>query len=349
MDERIERLASERGLDLTALTKAAAASNRRNADIADRLGASLPPDEHPNADVVVFGSLARGEVTADSDVDFLVLLEDMENAEVPVQLLGRMNGIVTEMNLHPPGSEGVFGDFAVTAEFTSRIGLDIDTNKLTSRRILLLTESASVYNRGVRARTIAQMMRRYCLDYSITHRDRGDIVHVPRFLLNDISRFWRTMTVDYGAKRWRDTRSGSDLRLAKLRVTRKILYAGTLATLLRSGAEAGVDSDGEAEALRAYLTEEFDHSPLSRLLRFYPDLSQQGQDACVEIVEAYNSFIAMLDSDDRGLLNLPSGHVDARAARERADALGDRVQNALKVIFFGDPLFADLMTEYAVF
>jgi predicted nucleotidyltransferase len=60
-------------------------------------------------DVRVFGSVARGEERADSDVDFLVSLEpgrsllDLARLELRLErLLGRPVDVVTEAGLRPP-------------------------------------------------------------------------------------------------------------------------------------------------------------------------------------------------------------------------------------------------------
>ena len=63
--------------------------------------------------------------------------------------------------------------------------------------------------------------------------DTDPLIHneryrIPRFLLNDIVRFWRTMAVDYASKQ-RD-RGGEEygLRNAKLRMSRKLIFASGL-------------------------------------------------------------------------------------------------------------------------
>jgi len=62
---------------------------------------------HGASNVRVFGSVARGEATADSDVDFLVDVGPNRSAFFPggliedlKQLLGRNVDIVTEQGLH---------------------------------------------------------------------------------------------------------------------------------------------------------------------------------------------------------------------------------------------------------
>ena len=51
---------------------------------------------------------------------------------------------------------------------------------------------------------------------------------MPRFLLNDIVRFWRTMAVDFASKQRDRAGAGWGLRNAKLRMSRKLIFASGL-------------------------------------------------------------------------------------------------------------------------
>lgn len=68
----------------------------------------------------------------------------------------------------------------------------------------------------------------------------------PLFLLNDVVRFWRTMTVDYATKRWQRSSKGWALRKVKLRMSRKLLFTkGMLLCFLCDQEFAGQPSEDD--------------------------------------------------------------------------------------------------------
>src|ERR1700736_4185702 len=84
-----------------------------------------------------------------------------------------------------------------------RIGGEDDLNSNTTRRVLLLLESLPLGDRAAYDRVRRQILRRYIED------DRGLIhgsgsIRIPRFLLNDLTRYWRTITVDFVYKQVAD-------------------------------------------------------------------------------------------------------------------------------------------------
>lgn len=112
-----------------------------------------------------------------------------------------------EMPLIGPGSEGIFGNMAFSHEIVHHIGGQADTNRNTTQRVLLLLEAAALRDPkdelgGPYARVVRQILNRYLLSDSNFHGQTDHESRIPRFLLNDIVRYWRTMCVDFAYKDW---------------------------------------------------------------------------------------------------------------------------------------------------
>jgi hypothetical protein len=103
-----------------------------------------------------------------------------------------------------PGPTDVFGGLVFSHELIHTIGGDEDTNKNMTRRLLLLLESATIEALGskeVHNRVVKGILNRYVDEDATFIKANQRKNKIPRFLLNDVVRFWRTMAVDYVNKR----------------------------------------------------------------------------------------------------------------------------------------------------
>jgi predicted nucleotidyltransferase len=148
--------------------------------------------------VVLYGSLARREFTADSDADWSLLVDgvaDPQHLDSSLEIGKR----IAEIPIKQPGREGTFGQLTFSHDLIHYIGGEDDTNANTTRRMLLLLESVPVGGADAYDRVLRNVLGRYLSeDYGWIHgrNPRG----VPRFLQNDIARYWRTMAVDFAYK-----------------------------------------------------------------------------------------------------------------------------------------------------
>lgn len=287
-------------------------------------------------DVIVLGSLARYEASEQSDFDYLVIAYELpEHVARMRELLAAADNCRERIGkLSQPGRTGLFGHIVAAPELTERIGLEQDTNQTHSRRILILEESVSVFRPDLNDKLIRGILSRYLVDYEKPHRG------VPRFLLNDILRYWRTIAVDYQAKRWEQQKEWG-LRYLKLLISRKLGFAGTLASLLLC-----------EEATVTYFANQFMMPPLARLAQVHEYLEPQYQESLKEafvIAEEFALFLRDEDARNEAKKILGRGDIRPDSTFAKMKSRSDHLQLALQDIFFRSSHFQDLSIKYLSF
>ncbi|TWT91147.1 hypothetical protein Mal64_15460 [Pseudobythopirellula maris] len=172
---------------------------------------------------LVFGSLARSEFTEGSDLDWTLLVDgpsELDHYQTSLEVRKRL----VKEDLIEPGTSGLFGGITSGHELLHNIGGLEDTNANMTRRLLLLLESVAIEGSTTRNKVIAKLLERYVRYGSSVETFSADGLKPPRFLLNDFVRFWRTMAVDYAAKKWLQADKKWALRNAKLRFSRKLIF-----------------------------------------------------------------------------------------------------------------------------
>jgi hypothetical protein len=344
--EDIERIATALRLDLGALKKANDLALKGMQDVSNHLHVKfpLPSGKQSDIDVVFLGSYARGEARKGSDRDYLVILNGPVDPHVPPDYIREVETICDELSILKAGAGGLFADVAIGPELYTRIGLADDTNVNISRRLLLLTESVSVYCKQTHEDIIRKIIDRYCIDYDEA-ASQGDHARVPRFLLNDLVRYWRTIAVDFGAKRWRAAAQDWHVRHAKLLISRKVLFAGALASLFLT--PTAISSGAN---VRDHLFREFRKPSLARLAGIFNYLTPDGKESIKNILCSYNRFLEILDSQDVERGDLAKAKTEtAQALLGEMKKLGKIIQEGLETIFYDDPLFSKITRRYGLF
>lgn len=286
----------------------------------------------PDASVVLFGSWGRQELTGQSDNDWAVLVDGAEREGVrppPEQVKDLLGG-----DERKPGAQGVFGCTIFGQNLVERIGLDDDDNKNLTRRILLLLESVPILNEESVTRCWNAVLKGYLDDSVKGYRP-------PRFLLNDVIRYWRTICVDFVGKERAGAGEKWALRNLKLRLSRKALFAGGLLPALLCHRYAATD-------MRAFLVEILRQPSIDRLAWAFLELD--APDAGVRAVGAYDRFIGLLDNRDarEELERVPRDEASRSDFFVEGKKLGADFQQGLLALLFETPL-EPLVREYGIF
>lgn len=334
MHEVIESAIEALGIDLPALQQAHEHSTKIRNDAHAYLTSAVPPDELP-LDVLVLGSLARDEASGQSDLDYLVISHGLaDDVGAARELIRHSDDLCAVFDLNPPGRTGMFGEVVAASDLVERIGLEQDTNLTHSRRILILQESSSVYRPDLHKKLTEAVLERYLLN----HRDGP----VPRFLLNDVVRYWRTLAVDYEAKRWQSQGQPWGLRYLKLILSRKLVYAGTLVSLL-----------GPTEPTVGNLYDQFALPPLARLAQLAEHLrsDSQGLEALRRTLLISDNFqVALADEEFRkAIKDAESPDDDSIPEFQQTREMARELQEHLETLFYKTEVLGPASNHYLGF
>lgn len=350
-DDYLKQLSDSVGEQWPHITEAAQAADEKRTELSELLAPGGSRMTSSDADIVVFGSLARGEWTSTSDVDWTLLVDgqaDPEHRKVAQGVERRL----LEAQFKEPGPTGTFGSLAFSHDIVHLIGGQADSNINTTRRVLLLLESARVEqvpqtNGGsptAYERVLRNVLHRYLLDDTNLFSKEGPESKVPRFLLNDIVRFWRTMCVDFAWKGWERGQKGWALRNIKLRMSRKLIFVSGLLMCASGYLDANVklaqakidDDDNPVERLLDQLLG-IVHMPALQIVS-HALLKYADKTTSTKLLEAYNSFLGTLNNDEerKHLDELdPAKAYDDELFKSCRDG-SHRFQEALTSLFFED-------------
>jgi hypothetical protein len=326
----LKRLAEVASVDFPHLF---AARERTAQAVADRRSALESLSRDADVSVVLMGSWGRAELTSGSDDDYMVLVYGPRRDDVSptIDAVAEVLGA----GATKPGPEDLFGKVVYSDDLKDKIGLDRDSNANLTRRMLLLLESVPVLGeaawRGAREEVLAGYLQEAIKDY-----------RPPRFFLNDVIRYWRTVAVDFEAK-FRD-RAGQDfgLRNAKLRTSRKLLFASGLLPVLEC-------DQLPVRQMQRFLSDRFESPPTDRIAEAF--LNYDDVDAGVRTMRAYDQFIGLLDrAEFRDSLKALSPR-DVQESHEFAHArsLGREIQAGLLSLLYETPELYPRVREYVVF
>ena len=338
------RLSEKLGVEWPAIRIAAEATvTRRTA-----LNQALSKYTSEDTSMVVFGSLGRAEVTSGSDLDWILLVDGFTNPEHLDASLAIEEHLKSEQ-LKGPGAEATFGGLVSSHDLIHYIGGEEDTNANLTHRMLMLLEAVPIGREDAYRRTTDNILRRYILeDFGWMHTRNP--MNVPRFLQNDISRYWRTLAVDFAYKRRQRSGRGWALRTAKLRLSRKLTYAAGLLMCYSCALDPEISSiipsesdPSAAHKVVAHLSNYVRKTPLeifAELFLAHESLAH----AARKLFTSYDTFLALIDDDknrDR-LDKLRYDEIAEDSVYQTVRRLGHEFREALDEVFFAPDTAPDL-------
>ncbi len=292
--------------------------------------AALNPE--PDVSVVLMGSWGRAEVTSGSDDDYMVMVDGAWRPDHEVNPSIEEVAKVLDVK---PGREGLFGEVAFCDYLEKRIGLQEDDNNNLSRRMLVLLESQAILGENSHRHAWGKILDGYL-------RDARKPGGVPRLLLNDVVRYWRTICVDFAGKQRKRRGDGWGIRNVKLRTSRKMLFAGGLLPVLECSVLPPAD-------VAAFLAQRLRMPPTDRLAQSFLDANAHDEGG--RTLGAYDEFIGLLDKQTFRHALETLTRDDAGDSKEFAHAhrLGGTIQAGLLALLFETETLPRLVREYAIF
>ena len=312
-----------------ALRNAWATSQAKISDLMNLIGDTVPSE----CSAVVFGSLGRGEFTAQSDLDWVLLVDGrcspqhrLAENEIRLRLAREM----------PPNPGGPFGGMVFSHEILHHIGGTADSNANFTRRMLLLLEGREL-STDLTNSAFDRVRRAVFERYFDEEFRAGTDPSFPRFLLNDMIRFWRTVAVDYAAKLSERGFEGGALRNVKLRFSRKLLYVAGLvlcSKCTKRPAQANGLIDLQNTSLCHSLVE---NSPLNLLAQTVEDW-KLSEDASLPIFQNYDRFLEMTGQPEvrTHLKNLRAEDCNQSDAFLELRELGRNFESGLQNLLFSN-------------
>ncbi len=295
---------------------------------------------HPLLTIYATGSLGRGELGTHSDLD--VFLVDTAPAS---QRVGNLERIRLLSDLIRAADAANFGEFSNDGEFlrvhplddlSSFLGTrDDDASNVFTARMLLLLESVPLVGENAYSACVERVLSDYW-------RDERHAGFLPVFLVNDIVRYWKTMCLNYEARR-ADLTMPDDaqaiakrrLALVKLRFNRLWMCFNGLAYLLAGYRPAAGDHPGSIDKDHAFSMVAL--RPLDRLLRTV-DLVPAAVEPAQRALQELGWWLSISDREKRALREAFAEDDVYAEARDRGERFGNAMAELVEAVSQLTPL-----------
>jgi predicted nucleotidyltransferase len=224
------------------LKKAKALSQGKLSQITEKLSCVFTEKDFDksfleNICVYACGSLARDELVENSDLDlfFINNSEDDISKLNTYNFFSELHKVQKEFSFKDPSKGGHFWVFTSKKNLLD-IGSQMeDCNNSLTARLLLLLESKPIFNEKLYNSVVEEVVKKYFVDYEGHEQD-----FIPMFLINDIFRYWYTLTLNYEFRRDKnDTQNDKCWKRLKLKYARLLTCFSFIACLFEQNITPG--------------------------------------------------------------------------------------------------------------
>jgi Putative nucleotidyltransferase DUF294 len=236
----------------------------------------------------IFGSAGRREFGAHSDLDWTVLVRS-DADEVGNEWRLIFSSILKNLDVPEPKAGGAFAGITVDYDIWRDIAQKTDHRSTLSKRMLLLLECVPLGDVSVYQNAVAKILSRYQRNESLIP---GFTYVLPRYFLNDVLLFWRTMVTDYATS---SRGPGWGLRALKMGMSRKILFLSGLLWTINARVDETTDKDPATLYAESYaaLAATANEAPLERTKGYFAKWCEEGS-GCDDPLIYYDRFLQVV-------------------------------------------------------
>lgn len=290
-------------------------SAERLADLSSRISAQASGIDLGSLFIFAAGSFARREASLHSDVDLFFGYESDRPSQCRTQeirLFGNVIEILNILGFPPPSGDSRFIRTHKLDDVVNNIGSEKDDvdNHFTFRMLMLL-ESRPVLGDVYYTKALTRIIEAYFEDYPRNQEDFR-----PWFLLNDISRYWKTLALNYENKKRQSSENvvADRVRNFKLKYSRLVTCFATIAAIARSMPSIQPEDVLEIATLTPY-----------ERLRQSAEGSKGAQATVNLLAEEYDWFLEQTGKSTEELQEMFASSEDRKKMFNRADAFGNLV------------------------
>lgn len=290
----------------------------------------------------VTGSGGRAELSDHSDLDLFLIRASARPPRLDQMVIGAaVVRALAACGFPAPSKDGEFLALHRVDKMLQHMGTpDDDALNLFTARMLLLLESRCVEGQPVYERAIERVLDQYWRNLD---KHPGD--YLPIILLNDISRYWRIVLLNYEARQNPQHEGQTDptdedkakrrLRSHKLRFSRCLLCYSAIGFLLFK-ARAG---DVQCAAAREMVS----MTPTERLLHMKGVVPAGTAAVIDDLLQQYAAFLERMNAGEDSLVLKFQDDVFRRMSAEKGEAFGTRVFELMALLGDGNPLYRYLI------